>query len=146
MILLVLLTVVFGCNILTLSGGGAHGAFQAGVLNKLQSMNKYWDIITGVSVGSLNGIMLGMYKPSDQDKAMAIMRDVWLNISSNDVYRWNWDPLYDQSFLDNGPLNQTLYNIVLKYGNTIQRDILIGSVNLNTGLLRLFNRSDFYTT
>jgi predicted patatin/cPLA2 family phospholipase len=140
-----LLIVVEGCNILTLSGGGAHGAFQAGVLNRLQTMNKKWDIITGISVGSLNGIVLGMYTPSDQYMAMNIMRDVWLNITDSDVYSWNWDPFYDQSILDNGPLNNTIYSILYKYGGIAQRDILIGSVNLNTGLLRVFDKSELYS-
>jgi len=137
------------CNILSLSGGGAHGAFQAGVLYRLQNenqkINKTWDIITGISVGSLNGIMLGMYKASDQQKGMNTIRDVWLNITTSDVYRWNWDPFYDQSILDNGPLNQTINTLALKYGGIAQRPILIGAVNFNTGLLRIFNQTEFDT-
>ncbi len=144
-IIFLLLLEANGCNILSLSGGGAHGAFQAGVLNKLQSMNKKWDIITGISVGSLNGIMLGIYKPSDQQVAMNIIRDVWLNITNADVYQWNWDPFYTQSILDNSPLNRTVNYLIFKYGGIAQRDILIGAVNLNTGLLRLFNKSEFYS-
>lgn len=143
--LLLFISLVGACNILSLSGGGAHGAFQAGVLNRLQTMGKNWDIITGVSVGSLNGVMLGMFKPSDQNKAMNIIKNVWLNITTNDIYFWNWDPFYDQSFLDNSPLNKTISNIVHEYGGVVKRDVIIGSTNLNTGLLRLFNQSEFNT-
>lgn len=132
-----------GCNILSLSGGGAHGSFQAGVLNQLHNKGKQWDIITGVSVGSLNGIMLGMFSFDNQHTAIKTIKDVWLNITTNDVYRWNWDPFYDQSFLDNSPLNKTITNLAYQYGGVAKRDIIIGSTNLNTGLLRLFNQTDF---
>ena len=143
LILLLLLVVTNGCNILALSGGGAHGAFQGGVLNKLQTENKKWNIITGVSAGSLNGIMLAMYTPSEQQKGINVIKDVWLNITTADVYRWNWNPIYDQSILDNTPLNNTINSLAYKYGGVAKRDIIIGSVNFNTGLLRLFNRSEF---
>lgn len=131
-----------GCRILSLSGGGAHGAFQGGVLNKLHDSGKRWDIITGISVGSLNGMMLGMFRPQDQQKGMDLITTVWLNITSSDVYRWNWDPLYDQSLLDNSALNKTINTLAVQYGGIAQRDIIIGSVNLNTGMLRLFNRTE----
>ena len=49
------------CRILALSGGGAHGSFEVGVINHLDTMGYSWDIITGVSVGSINVGMLAMY-------------------------------------------------------------------------------------
>ncbi len=41
-----------------LSGGGAKGAFQAGALQILKEKGYHFDIISGVSVGTLNGAML----------------------------------------------------------------------------------------
>ncbi len=144
-ILLSLLFINFGhaCKILSLSGGGAHGAFQGGALNKLHDMGKKWNIITGISVGSLNGMMLGMFTPEDQQKGMDLIKKVWLNITTTDVYRWNWNPLYDQSLLDNTALNKTVNTMAAQHGGIAQRDIVVGSVNFNTGLLRLFNRTEF---
>lgn len=43
---------------LVLSGGGAKGAFQAGVLQVLKEQGYEYKVISGVSVGSLNGAML----------------------------------------------------------------------------------------
>ena len=143
LILLILLKPTNGCRILSLSGGGAHGAFQAGVLNKLHDTGKRWDIITGISVGSLNGMMLGMFKETYQQQGMDLVKMVWLNITTSNIYRWNWNPLYDQSLLDNTYLNDTVNKISEQYGGVAKRDIIIGAVSLNTGLLRLFNRSDF---
>ena len=134
---------VRACNILSLSGGGSHGSFQAGVLNKLHNENKRWDIITGISAGSINGMMLGMFSPDNQNDGIQLLRDVWLNISSNDIYRWNWNPIYDQSLLDSSPLNKTINTVAKKHGGIAKRKILIGSVNLNTGILRIFDTKDF---
>jgi predicted acylesterase/phospholipase RssA len=90
-LLLVLLLVTSGycCRILSLSGGGAHGSFQGGVLNKLHDRGKKWDIITGVSVGSLNGMMIGMYSQDNQSEGMKLIHDVWMNITTLNVYRRN---------------------------------------------------------
>lgn len=148
MILLVFTLVVFtvgtnGCNILSLSGGGAHGAFQAGVLKKLHQQGKKWNIITGISVGSINGIGLGLFNVSNQEMGIELLETIWTNITTSDVYSWNWNPIGDQSLLNNSPLNKTLMAIIQRYGGRAKRNLLIGAVNLNTGLLRLFDQSEF---
>ena len=46
---------------LVLSGGGAKGAFQMGAIEYIQQEQpSYFDfeIVAGISVGSLNGVML----------------------------------------------------------------------------------------
>ena len=131
------------CRILSLSGGGSHGAFQAGVIKKLHDQGLTWDIITGVSAGSFNTAFLGLFSQEDQDLGVELMQNTWLNMTSDNVYTWNWNPIYDQSILDNSPLNRTIYTLVNRYGGIAKRDIIMGSTNLNTGLLELFNRSDF---
>ena len=49
------------CTALAMSGGGAHGAFEAGVLWGLiknePNKDKYiYDVVTGVSAGSINAL------------------------------------------------------------------------------------------
>lgn len=143
MILLLFINFVLGCRILSLSGGGAHGAFQAGVINKLHDEGRKWDIITGISVGSLNGIMLSMFNQSQQSDGIELMRDVWFNITDKQVYKWYWNPFYHRSLLDSSPLNNTIRKYAFKYGGIAKRDIMIGATNLNTGLLDIFRMSDF---
>lgn len=41
-----------------LSGGGAKGAYQIGVWKALRKLNIKYDIVTGTSVGALNGVMM----------------------------------------------------------------------------------------
>ncbi len=137
------LHLITGCRILSLSGGGAHGAFQGGVINKLHNEGNRWDIITGISAGSLNGMMLSMFESNNQQKGVDLIKTVWLNITTSDVYKWYWNPIKHQSLFDNSPLNQTINGLAKNYGGIAKREIIIGAVNLNTGLLRLFNKSDF---
>ena len=63
---------------LVLAGGGARGSYQVGVWRALMELDWHPQIITGTSVGSLNGAMfvLDLYETA---------RDMWLTIRSQDV-------------------------------------------------------------
>ena len=63
---------------LVLAGGGARGSYQVGVWRALMELDWHPQIITGTSVGSLNGAMfvLDLYETA---------RDLWLTIRSRDV-------------------------------------------------------------
>lgn len=64
------------CRIVSLSGGGSHGAFEAGVLSNLVSQPGWvpWDVHTGVSAGSLG--ILGLTK-TDHEENMQRVRGIW---------------------------------------------------------------------
>jgi len=67
---------------LVLSGGGAKGSFELGALEFIRSqMSDYFkfDIIAGVSVGSLNGSMIAQNKFKE-------LQEVWENITNDKVY------------------------------------------------------------
>ena len=63
---------------LVLAGGGARGSYQVGVWRALTELGWKPDLITGTSVGSLNGAMfaLDLYETA---------RAMWLSIRSQDV-------------------------------------------------------------
>lgn len=63
---------------LVLAGGGARGSYQVGVWRALTELGWRPGLITGTSVGSLNGAMfvLDLYETA---------RDMWLTIRSQDV-------------------------------------------------------------
>ena len=42
---------------LVFSGGGAKGAYQMGVWKALKKLNMKFDIVTGTSIGAINGMM-----------------------------------------------------------------------------------------
>lgn len=60
---------------LVLSGGGAKGAYQAGVLNYLVEIGFEPDIIAGASIGALNGAVLASIKPFRE--AVERLNELW---------------------------------------------------------------------
>ena len=74
---------------LALSGGGASGAWQAGVLAYLLGETKSeFKTVTGVSVGALNGARLAEQRIGDEKIAAREIVADWESIkSSSDIYR-----------------------------------------------------------
>lgn len=52
------------------SGGGAKGAFEIGVWKALNALGYYADIVTGTSIGALNG---ALYLSGKQEEAEKIV-------------------------------------------------------------------------
>jgi NTE family protein len=117
---------------LILSGGGAKGAFECGAEKYAREVKGYkWDIIAGVSVGALNGTMLGMEK---YDR----LYEVWNTISNDQVYTGGfnlWSAIKlafgAKSFYGNEPL----YRMLLQEyePDQFKADVRIGAVSLITG-------------
>lgn len=64
---------------LVLSGGGARGGYQIGVWEALKELNYVPNIITGTSVGALNG---GLFTLGEDELA----RNIWENMSMDTVF------------------------------------------------------------
>ena len=71
---------------LVLSGGGAKGSFELGVLQYLYKYHFVPEIITSTSVGSINGLKLAEGRgPGSQ--GFAGLEQIWLNLNKNeDMY------------------------------------------------------------
>ena len=128
---------------LCLSGGGSHGAYQVGVLKALSESGRSWDYVSGVSVGSINGIFIAMHKPEEQKKAIEALEKMWkTDIKNNSsIYKpWFFWPInYIASFWK-GSLNHTkpLEKILEKYfdKNKLENSgvaLRIGAASLKTG-------------
>ena len=65
---------------LVLAGGGAKGSYQVGVWRALQELDWRPDIITGTSVGCLNGVMFAL-------DAYETARDMWTRIGDENVLK-----------------------------------------------------------
>jgi NTE family protein len=123
---------------LVLSGGGAKGAFQVGAERYLRGVKKYkWDVISGVSVGALNGSMLAMGKHQR-------LHDVWYNITRDKVYTGKlnlWSILKmafgAKSIYDNGPLWKMIE--VELDASKITVGLRVGAVSLETGAYKPFH-------
>lgn len=91
---------------LVLSGGGAKGAFQVGVLEYLHEKGKLdFDIVCGVSVGALNATMVAQ---GEFDR----LKELWEGIKeSPDIYKknsWLGIILGKNSLNDNRPLKELI--------------------------------------
>ena len=64
---------------LVLSGGGAKGSYELGVYKALKRLGFKFDIITGTSIGSLNG---ALFATNDYKKA----KKLWFTIDSKEVF------------------------------------------------------------
>ena len=68
---------LFDLNIgLVLAGGGAKGAYEAGVFKALWELDiiRRISVVSGVSIGTINGLMLSMNDGSIMDKSWSNIR------------------------------------------------------------------------
>ncbi len=123
---------------LVLSGGGALGAFQFGAIKYIEEIYKKenpgfdYSIIAGISVGSLNAVMLAMDKYHE-------LKQVWENISYKEVFlnKINFlsaiKVLFGANYFAS---NKPLYKKIKK--NTFLKNIKPG-VDLRFGLVSLYD-------
>lgn len=75
---------------LTLSGGGARGAYQAGVMRAIYDITKLkhspFNVISGVSAGALNAMALAS-EAGDFQAATQKVSDTWLNLSIDKIFK-----------------------------------------------------------
>ena len=69
------------CYSLSMSGGGNNGAWEAGVIWGLAHYgpeeNYYWDVVSGVSAGSINTAYMSVYAPEDVKQMSEEMSMLW---------------------------------------------------------------------
>ncbi len=78
---------------LVLSGGGEKGAYQAGALQYLCDTGFDPDVVTGISVGAMNGGFLCQYSKGAFPDAVRDLVDRWMEVTTDDVVR-KWFPPY----------------------------------------------------
>jgi NTE family protein len=120
------------CTALVVSGGGARGAYQTGVLRGLVEQGFLGglspiDVFVGSSAGALNAAMLAAYA-DDFEKGLATLEKIWSRIEPEQVFRtdlrslggigikWAWDlslggatrKVRPKYLLDTAPLRRLL--------------------------------------
>ena len=65
---------------LVLSGGGAKGAYQVGVIKQLFKMNINFDLVTGSSIGALNAALLSefIHRGMSKEEICISLEKAWL--------------------------------------------------------------------
>lgn len=135
---------------LSLSGGGAYGAFQVGCLKALAEHNIVkFDTIDTISVGGLNGSFLAQYDIVDQYNGIMGLERVWQNIiSSRNIYKhWRFSFLegifYRNGLYNPKPLERIIdENLdVYKLSNS-NVDFNAAVANIQTGNMVIFGKNN----
>lgn len=118
---------------IVLSGGGAKGSYEIGVWKALRKLNINYDIVTGTSVGALNGALMVQ---KDFLKALFL----WYNLDYDDIFEvkkdYNKDDiykLYKEGILSGGVDISHLENTINKYINVnkfFKSDINFGLITV----------------
>jgi len=124
-------------RVLIMSGGGAKGAFQAGVIEQLNKQGWEPDAVAGISVGALNGVMVATGRSNDLTKIWQDLREEQVLIRRKIDRKAKSFLLHrigvakpTLGFFDNSPLRQKLRDSV---GNQFRTHFYCGTVNIETG-------------
>lgn len=116
---------------IVLSGGGAKGAYQVGVWKALRKLNIKYDIVTGTSIGSVNGLMMVQ---NDYLKTLWL----WSNVG--------FDILYDEKFPSK---HDTLLEMTEVYKNYAKNFLKQGGISMGKMrnlLTKTYNKKKFFNS
>jgi NTE family protein len=134
---------------LVLSGGGSKGAYQIGALNYLlKECNNHYDILCGVSVGSINCGFLAQFTPEEEKSGIEELTDLWLELNTSKIYkRWfpfgGWHALWEKSFYDSSPLIHLIEKTInLEKIRATGRQVSAGAISLSSGKYTVFTQDN----
>lgn len=94
----------FECVALVLQGGGALGAYQAGVYEALAEAAIHPDWVAGVSIGAINSAIIAGNEPTER---VAKLRAFWQEVTANPLLDW---AAAVNAFTPKGDLPRALFN------------------------------------
>lgn len=114
---------------LALQGGGAHGAFTWGVLDRIFEDDRIWiDAISGTSAGAMNAVVSaqGMYEDGDEG-ARRRLREFWEETSkageASPIKRSVWAHLTGSWSLESSPGYQ-FFNMLERFTSPYETNLL----------------------
>lgn len=136
---------------LVLSGGGRKGAYQVGALKYLLGdMGIRYDILSGISVGSLNCGFLSMFPCGKEKEALEELLSIWTGIKgTKDIhvpwYRgalWVLPVLWKSSLRNSAPLERLVRSrLDVAASRSSGKELRVGAVSLTTGKYRVFDQN-----
>lgn len=87
----------FECVALLLQGGGALGAYQAGVYQALAEARLEPDWVAGISIGAINAAIIAGNTP---EQRVARLREFWELVTSSPTSAWNGQTIADLAMGD----------------------------------------------
>lgn len=74
------------CRILSMSGGGSKGAYEAGALHSIfhtEGVDVKYDVVSGVSVGAINSASMALFAKGDEAALGDFLLDMWMNLTND---------------------------------------------------------------
>jgi len=133
-----------------MSGGGSKGAYEVGALWGLVKSDpnpeKYqWDVVTGVSAGSLNSAVVTGFEIGHEDEMVEYASELWKNTENKDAYENWWGGmvrgLTDKSGVYNNAAAYELVSRILGELGDVKRKFVVSAVDANTGNYVRFNET-----
>ena len=129
------------CQVLALSGGGAFGAVEMGILDDMVSNGEapdQYDIITGISAGGLNVGFLSYYDRVTD--ALPDIYDIFADLTTDSVYTTDLLHIASEwSLFNTAPLEATLSQLLLQKTPSQSPPLtMVGATNLNSSALDVF--------
>ena len=116
------------------------------LIRELPQIETEYDVVSGISVGSLNGIAMSSIPIGKEDEYEPLVMGIWKNVVASEVFNlWPGgilEGITDHSALfDDDPLFELLFEQL--EGRTLNRELVIGTSDMNTGL---YKSSEFAPT
>jgi len=92
-----------GQNVLVLQGGGALGAYQAGVYQGLSEAGIEPDWIVGTSIGAINAALIAGNKPADR---LERLKEFWDRVRHRSSWTTAWLSTFGNAFANFGVVTQ----------------------------------------
>jgi len=139
------------CRALAMSGGGSKGSFEAGVMwglvqNDPEPSKYEWDVVTGVSAGSLNAAIVTGFEIGKEKEMTEWISDFFANTANSDAYK-QWKiggmvrGLTDKAgVFDISPAYDLVSNAIKDLG-TVKRKFGVSAVDVNTGAYVVWNET-----
>lgn len=156
LILLVLISVSYArdgkCYGLALEGGGDKGAYQVGALAQIventDPSEVQYDVVSGVSIGSINGALLAGYPKGQERNATDYMIKTWGELTKTDIYKdWSWGGpvrglLFKKGLFDSSPFREYIKGQL----SPPQRGFYVSATDARTGAEKVWNDSEDWQT
>jgi predicted patatin/cPLA2 family phospholipase len=126
------------CRALAIGGGTDLGAYEAGVIigliQNLPPGEAEWDVVTGVGVGAINGLIVSMYAQGEESEAASKLSSFWSNFNYESFYvDWKGGVvtglLSKTGLYDTTPMKKTISSLQT---NKFQRTLGVGATDLLT--------------
>lgn len=126
------------------------GAYEAGALHGMyhgvqDKTELQYDVVTGVSAGSINTFAVALHEKGDEANMVEFMQKAWEGVDDSQVYKM-WpnvtDFMHESGVLDDSPLFKFMYDIgepLLPF----KRKYMLTAANVNTGAVVKFTEQNF---